>query len=70
MKDGSNINNKGKVSDMADPTCDNSEKGGEVMKSEDALQGRKLSWGKLRRIDSLHLESEKVSNIKTHGAQV
>nr|XP_010929506.2 potassium transporter 5 [Elaeis guineensis] len=40
------------------------------MKSEDALEGRKLSWGKLRRIDSLNLEAGRVSNIQTHGAQM
>ncbi|KAG1370244.1 hypothetical protein COCNU_15G006100 [Cocos nucifera] len=62
--------NKGKVSDMADPTCDDSGKEVKVIKSEDALEGRKLSWGKLRRIDSLNLEAGRVSNIQTHGAQI
>lgn len=55
---------------MADTTCDDGGKGAKVRKSEDALEGRKPSWGKLRRIDSLNLEAERVSNIRTHGAQV
>ncbi|KAM0936024.1 putative potassium transporter [Dioscorea sansibarensis] len=38
--------------------------------SEQVLKGKKLSWGKLRRVDSFHLEAGRVSNAHHQASQV
>jgi KUP system potassium uptake protein len=35
---------------------------------ENKLKGRKISWGNLRRVDSLNLEAGRVSMSHSHGA--
>lgn len=37
---------------------------------EPALKGKKISWAKLRRVDSLNLEAERVSHAQNHGSKV
>lgn len=38
--------------------------------SEQVLKSKKLSWGKLRRVDSFHVEAGRVSNAHHHASQV
>ncbi|KAH7688693.1 Potassium transporter protein [Dioscorea alata] len=38
--------------------------------SEQVLKGKKLSWGKLHRVDSFHVEAGRVSNAHHHASQV
>ncbi|CAK7336014.1 unnamed protein product [Dovyalis caffra] len=40
----------------------------EEIKVENKLKGRKVSWGKLRRVDSLNLEAGRVSMSHSHSA--
>lgn len=40
----------------------------EEIKVENKLKGRKISWGNLRRVDSLNLEAGRVSMSHSHGA--
>ncbi|KAH8522369.1 hypothetical protein H0E87_003120, partial [Populus deltoides] len=40
----------------------------EETKVENKLKGRKISWGNLRRVDSLNLEAGRVSMSHSHGA--
>ncbi|KAJ8645985.1 hypothetical protein MRB53_007733 [Persea americana] len=42
----------------------------EKTEPEPALKGRKFSWAKLRRVDSLHLEAGRVSHAASHGSKV
>lgn len=42
----------------------------ETTEPEPALKGRKISWAKLRRVDSLHLEAGRVSHAASHGSKV
>lgn len=42
----------------------------EITEPEPALKGRKISWAKLRRVDSLNLEAGKVSHATSHGSKV
>lgn len=42
----------------------------ERTETEPALKGKKISWAKLRRVDSLNLEAERVSHAQSHGSKV
>lgn len=42
----------------------------ERTETEPALKGKKISWAKLRRVDSLNLEAERVSHAQNHGSKV
>lgn len=42
----------------------------ETTEPEPALKGKKISWAKLRRVDSLNLEAERVSHATSHGSKV
>lgn len=56
---------------MAEQTNGESHEGVEVVSTpEPNLKDRKVSWGKLRRVDSLHLEAGRVSTFGSHAAQV
>ncbi|KAF8400102.1 hypothetical protein HHK36_015977 [Tetracentron sinense] len=58
---------------MADPVQQNEadgDEGIEMTEPEKILKERKISWAKLRRIDSLNLEAGRVSNVRGHSAKV
>lgn len=42
----------------------------ETLEVEKNLKGKKLSWAKLRRIDSLHLEAGRISGTHDHRSKV
>ena len=44
--------------------------GEELEKKNDQMKERKVSWAKLRRVDSLNLEAGRVSMTHSHGSQV
>ncbi|XP_020592764.1 potassium transporter 5-like [Phalaenopsis equestris] len=46
------------------------EEDGAVAETEADLKGKKLSWGKLRGIDSFNFEAGRIPNIHDHGIKV
>lgn len=49
------------------------EEGAETMsevETKNQMKERKVSWAKLRRVDSLNLEAGRVSMTHSHGSQV
>ncbi|KAF5188417.1 Potassium transporter, partial [Thalictrum thalictroides] len=58
---------------MADSVEKNNTDGGkegtELTDADHTMKDRKVSWTKLRRLDSLNLEAGIVSNVPSHAAQ-
>jgi KUP system potassium uptake protein len=44
--------------------------GAEITAEGKNMQERKISWAKLRRVDSLNLEAGRVSTLQSHGSKV
>nr|XP_004299195.2 PREDICTED: potassium transporter 5 [Fragaria vesca subsp. vesca] len=59
-----------KVESMREPAETELTEGEELEKKNEQMKERKVSWAKLRRVDSLNLEAGRVTMSHHHGSQV